>query len=323
VPFLQARSAVAEKDAAARCLRRRMGVVPGCRRAYLWGAAQDAPSAGRGLVRRLGNRVLARVLHRELYLPATGLEDARLDDYVERLRRFRPGFLQGYPSATDLLARRILARGDAVPIPTVILTAEPVFPDQRERVARAFSAKVLAFYGARECGWIAAECATAGRLHVNTAGVHVEATPDGRLLVTDLVNRAMPLLRYEIGDRGRIDLEPCRCGDPRPVLASLEGRQTDVFVLPSGRRVPGVVTDLRGYRAGEGILDVQLVQDEPGALDVHWVPTAAFRPEDMEALRARLDRWFFGEVELRFHRRDRIAPGPNGKVRWCVSRVAG
>jgi phenylacetate-CoA ligase len=190
-------------------------------------------------------------------------------------------------------------------------------------VAAAFGARVLTFYGARECGWIAAECAEEGRLHLNVLGVHLEALPDGRLLVTDLVNRAMPLVRYEIGDRGVIDDDdPCPCGDPRPVLRRLDGRLTDVFRLPSGRLVPGVVADLRGYRAGEGLLDVQLVQESPETIEVRWVPTARFVPSDLDALRARLDAWFFGEATLRFVRVGRIEPEGNGKVRWCVARSA-
>lgn len=322
VPFLQDRAAIVHKDALALVLRERLGWGRGAHAAYLWGAAQDLPRGARGRLARLRDACRHALLDRALYLPAGDLSDAVLDRHIDALRRARPAWLQGYPSATDLLARRLLARGDTLPLGGVLLTAEPVLPAQRERIRAATGARVLSFYGSRECGWLASECREAGRLHLNTAGAVVEAAPDGRLLVTDLLNRALPLIRYEIGDLGRLAPAPCPCGDPRPVLEALEGRTLDVFVLPSGRRVPGVIPDVRGVQQDAlGVDDAQMVQNDARSLDVHWVAGPNFRPEHLEALRRHLDEVFFHELTLRFHRVERIAPEPNGKVRRCLSRV--
>jgi phenylacetate-CoA ligase len=57
--------------------------------------------------------------------------------------------------------------------------------------------------------------------------------------VTSLFNRAMPLVRCRIGDRGRISPDPCPCGLPHPVLAELVGRAADVFATADGRLVHG------------------------------------------------------------------------------------
>jgi phenylacetate-CoA ligase len=320
VPFRQTREAVAWKDAAALVMKGRMGWKPGHRSAALWGAAQDGPPEAPDWARRLKNDVVRQVIDRSLWLPAGDLSDARLDEYAARLAQFAPHALQAYPSAADLLARRLISQGRRLSIPVVLLTAEPVLPEQRERIAEALAADVYTFYGARECGWIAAECGE-HRLHVNTACVHLERDDDGSLLVTDLVNRAMPLLRYEIGDRGTLDPLPCPCGDARPVLAAVEGRLNDVFTLPSGRRVPGVVADLRAYRIGLGILEAQLVQDEPTTLDVNWVAGPQYRPGDEATMSERLNRMFFHELDVRLHRVERLVAAPNGKVRYCVSRV--
>jgi phenylacetate-CoA ligase len=316
--FVQTRGAVDRKVAAAAVLRRRMGWQPGDRAAFLWGARQDLPAAVTG-PRRAVAALRRRLVEPYLHLPADDLSDERLDEYARRLDEWGPTALQAYPSAADALARRVLATRRGCGVPLVVLTAETVLPAQRERVAAAFGARVASFYGARECGWIAAECAE-GRSHVNTAGVHVEVV-EGEILVTDLVNRAMPLVRYRIGDRGALDPAPCPCGDARPVLRCVEGRTVDVFRLPSGRRIPGSLVDLRAYHVGQGILDAQLVQDEPGAIDVNWVAGPGHRPEDVSRLRDRLDRHFDGEVALRLHRVDRIVPEPNGKVRWCICRL--
>jgi phenylacetate-coenzyme A ligase PaaK-like adenylate-forming protein len=322
VPFLQERRASLRKEAATIALRRRMGWPRGVRTAWLWGALQDAPDRPRRLRGRLRRAVVDGLVERALFLPATELSPARLDDYAERLRRHRPHVLQGYPAATDLLARRLIERGETLAVPLVVLTAEPVLLAQRERIQQALGGEVLSFYGARECGWIASECRTAHRLHLNTAGVHLEAEPDGRLLVTDLENHAMPLLRYEIGDRGALDDAPCPCGDPRPVLARLEGRVSDVLTLRSGRRVPGVVVDFRNYRIGMGLLDAQLVQEDLDHLRVRYVPGPGFGPGSLEEVRRWLDSIFQGELSITFERRDAIPAEPNGKVRHCLSKVS-
>jgi phenylacetate-CoA ligase len=322
VPFVQDRAAIAAKDALARVLRERMGWKRGMRAGYLWGAAQDLPSGARGRLARWRDALKHRFVNRAVYLPAGDLSDEVLDAHIAALQRFRPTWLQGYPTATDLLARRLLARGERLHVPHVLLTAEPVLPAQRERIGRALGADVLAFYGSRETGWIASECRAEKRAHVNVAGVHLEATPDGRLLVTDLLNRGMPLIRYEIGDLGRLDAAPCPCGDPRPLLARLEGRTLDVFVLPSGRRVPGVIPDVRGLQQDAlGIEDARMVQNDLRSLDVEWVAGPNFRPEHLEAFREHLDHVFFHELELRFTRVEAIPAEPNGKVRRCISRV--
>ena len=320
VPFVQTRDAIAWKNAAAWALRRRMGWTPDARTAWLWGAAQDGPAATRNPLRRGRAWLTSRLLDRSLWLGAGDLSDARLDAHIRTLRRASPHVLQGYPSAVDLLARRLDVRGERLRVPVVVLTAEPVFPEARARIAAALGADVFAFYGARECGWIAAE-GPDRVLRVNTAGVHLECGDDGALLVTDLVNFAMPLVRYEVGDRGRVDADGGPGADSRPVLTSLEGRLNDVFILPSGRRVLGVVADLRSYRIGLGVLEAQLVQRERAALDVHWVAAPNYAVGDERTMADRLDRMFFGELEIRLHRVPRLVPEPNGKVRYSVSTV--
>jgi phenylacetate-CoA ligase len=323
VAFLQDLVSVARKDAAAAVLRRDVGWEPGMRQAFLWGAVHEVPGPPRGLSGRV--KALFRLLlaDRAIFLPAMDLDAPRLDRYLDLLERHRPDVLQAYPSAADLLARHALAAGRRVPVPLVMLTAETVYPSQRDHVRRAFGARVTSFYGARECGWIASECRAGAQLHVNTAGVHLEEETDGRLLVTDLVNRAMPLVRYDLGDRGRIDPEPCSCGDPRPVLAALEGRANDVFVLPSGRRVPGSLVDTRNFSIGGGVLEAQFVQRERDRIEVRYVTGTPFRPESLDAIRERTLLVLGNEVRLDFTRVDRIEAGPNGKVRYCVALPAG
>ena len=310
------------KDALTAVLRARMGWRPGQRVAFLWGARQDLPEAHRPWFTRAKEEFVLRRLQGVLNLPADEIHPRTFHEYGRALRRFRPSVLQGYPGATDYLARLLLDAGERLHIPLVLLTAEPVTQGQRERIAEAFGARVLTFYGSRENGWIASECVQAQRLHINTDGVHLEADAQGRLLVTDLLNRGMPLIRYEVGDRGRLAAEPCPCGDPRPVLEALEGRLTDMFVLPSGRVLPGAIVDLRGLQADrDGVLEAQLVQDDLHTLEVRYVPAPGCTAEGLGRLETYLHGHFRGELQIRLRRVERIEPEANGKIRHCLCRV--
>ncbi len=321
-PFFQNLEAIRDKNASAEAMRRLMGWGLGDRVAYLWGAAQDLPKGARSLLRRIKQFVLNRLILRTIYLPAGIMDDELIAKYVKRLKRFRPEVLQAYPSAADLMARWLIARGERVKIPLVILTAEPTYEDQRLRIRRAFGGDVTTFYGSREVGWVAAECRTHGQLHINTPTVYLETAADGNLLITDLCNRAMPLIRYEVGDWGRVSDEPCPCGDARPVLTSLEGRSTDAFIMPSGRRVLGVLLDVRGlHHDAGGIVDAQIVQEELGAIDLYYVPGTDFKPVDLNNFVDHIDDACGGEVVIRTHAVDQLQPEPNGKMRYCICRL--
>ena len=58
----------------------------------------------------------------------------------------------------------------------------------------------------------------------------------GRVVLTDLHNFTMPLIRYEIGDYAEVG-PPCACGRGLPVLARILGRSRNMLTLPAGDRI--------------------------------------------------------------------------------------
>ena len=92
----------------------------------------------------------------------------------------------------------------------------------------------------------------------------------GDLLVTTLNNRAMPLIRYRIGDRGMLLEGGCPCGRGLPLMQVAEGRISDSFTAPSGRRVSGVLFPhlFKDHRA---IVLGQAVQESPSRIRVDLV----------------------------------------------------
>jgi phenylacetate-CoA ligase len=175
-------------------------------------------------------------------------------DQLERAKHYlleqRPTLCMGLPSAIAQLARHVRAHTPHAPeqlVPFVKLGGEQVYPFQREEIAQHLGARVFESYGSTEMGPIAHEC-PAGSRHVMSDHVYLEifngdepARPGefGDLVLTSLFNRAMPLVRCRIGDRGRLSPDPCPCGLPHPVLSELVGRAADMFVTTDGTLVHG------------------------------------------------------------------------------------
>ena len=318
VSFAQTQRAIDQKDACVDALHARMGWLLGHRAAYLWGAEQDAPAPTGDPLRRM-KRAAEAWIDGGAWLVSGAVDDERIRKQVAALREHEPDVVQAYPSIADAAAKWMLANNTYLDIPRFLLSAEPTYDDQRERIERAFRTEVFTFYGARELGWLALECPEHHRLHVNTAGAYVEEA-DGRILVTDLINDAMPLIRYELGDRGRMARGRCACGDPRPVIDAIEGRLGDTFVLPSGKRIPLALSDtLNRQLRREAVLEAQLVQTAPDALTIRYVPGANFTDEHLGNFQMHLDELFCEELRITNERVDRLSPEPNGKVRWCIA----
>lgn len=175
-----------------------------------------------------------------LRLPAT----TPLDDMVDALNEWRPDMLVAYPSIARVLADE-QAAGRLDIAPHLVFTSAEVLTDQtRQLIAAAWGKPPFNQYAATETGEIAAECEHHHGLHLFEDLLLVEVVddayrpvPDGvagsRLLVTTLSSRTQPLIRYEITDQLSLASDPCACGRPFRVVASVAGRAEDVLLLPA------------------------------------------------------------------------------------------
>lgn len=106
----------------------------------------------------------------------------------------------------------------------------------------------LSNYSADEAGPIAYECQhQEGVYHIAHTNVVVEednsvqVDSDGRklsrLLVTHLHSYATPIIRYDIGDFGRV-LDGCPCGHQGKVITHVYGRGKHFLKCPNGKTIP-------------------------------------------------------------------------------------
>jgi phenylacetate-CoA ligase len=243
------------------------GLRPGDREARFWGRS---PAFWRdSLLQAAANRRVFTFL---------AAEPAAQEREAVALRRFRPDFVYGYSSLVLRAAERFDAFGSPPRLKAVVCTAESISPSQRRFISEVFGCPVLVEYGCSEVDIIGYTCPEQ-RLHVLAPELILEIDCDreqaeeGEVLVTDLRNDLMPLLRYRLGDHIRFSRESCTCGWRTPVIAELQGRDTDrILVLPSGRHVHAVVF-AHAFEAlcdeGLPIRRFQVVQNGPDRLQIH------------------------------------------------------
>lgn len=269
------------------------GVRPGDRAARFWGSPRTTQ-------RRLAYWAADVAMNRTLF-SAFAFDEADLHRYWERCQRLRPDYLYGYVSMLEAMAR-VGAAANHRPWPELkvaITTAEVLSTPQREVIGAAFGAPVQNEYGCGEVGAIAYEC-PAGSMHLMTEnhyvellrpdGTAAEAGETGEIVVTDLVNRAMPLIRYRVGDLGVMREGACSCGRGFPSLERVWGREYDQVTTPDGRSYHGeffmyLFEDLRSR--GLQFEQFQVVQTSADHLDVRVI--AASPADDvLESIRSEL-----------------------------------
>jgi phenylacetate-CoA ligase len=297
------------------------GVLPGSRQADFWGSPIELDA--RSMLRKAKDRWLLD----HVIFPARGLNSERLAEYAERLRRFAPRLVYGYPTVIDRMAEFVASHrgvlGGWRPA-LIVCTSEMLYDDQRARIGESFQCRVANEYGSRDAGYIAHECPH-GSLHIVAEHVLVEVdAPDsngvGDLLVTNLDGYGMPFVRYRVGDRGRLSETPCKCGLPLPVLEKLDGRVSDLLVGRDGMLIHSA-NAVYLFRDLPGLAQFKVIQEADRSLRVFMVASPKIADDMLGLLRASLQRLLSLPVTVQFTHTDVIAPEPSGKYRRVVSKV--
>lgn len=303
-------------------LRGQNGLAPRTRRATFFGRIIMAPDGGRPPFWRhdhAQNNVLFSSYH---------LSEGNLPHYYRKLCDMAPAEIIGYPSSLFQVARYIVREGLPFPAPKVVFTtAETLLAHQREVIARAFGAPVVDQYGCTEMVIFVAQCAHGGyHVHpehgfleiLDEQGRPVPAGTPGSAVCTGFLNRAMPLLRYRLGDRLVAAEGTCPCGSAFPLLAGIEGRLDDILVAADGRpltRLDPIFKTLRG------IAETQIIQEERDLLVIRLVADSTFGDEDEASLVHELRKRAGADMRIRVEKVAEIPKDRNGKFRTVISRL--
>lgn len=224
---------------------------------------------------------------------------------IEQLREYQPTVLWAYAHELDAIVYELHGKLSSVVHPRVLITSAYNLPNRTLQALRDdLGIDRFNFYGAMEVGRIAHECPAHRGLHVNSDRLILECAPDesmkdggGSVVVTVLDFFTMPFIRYRLGDLVAFAERSCVCGSGFPLIEAPLGREYDLCVLPSDKRI-GVNWLMLMLRELEGIDRFRVVQEQPNQLVIQLSFSTAPRQELLDDLKRKVSNGFSEAVQI-------------------------
>lgn len=289
---------------------------------------RSATFAGRVLLNKSEKSEFWRkdYFNRTLYLSSYHITEATIPVYIEALEKWRPIYIDSYPSAISLIADYINRHALKINLPLkfILTSSETLTESQRDSIERAFGCPLVDHYGCSEMA-VSASGDRAGLYRIDSLYSLVEFLPaelpgSYEVVCTGLLNFAMPLLRYNIGDV----VDDVQLASENPFygqrFGQVVGRQDDIIVTPEGRKIGRMDPAFKGM---SGIRQAQIVQTDIDSLEVLVVlaesaDTAYIEVELARNIRQRTSSVM--KVSIRFV--DKIPTNKAGKFKSVVSRLS-
>lgn len=216
-----------------------------------------------------------------LAIARDSLHNTALDTVYQNILSYNPEWMILQPGIALILCECAEQYGKPSALRYIEFTGEYLEPSLRKKVERVFQCKTANQYGTKEVNSIAYEC-PCGNMHVMSDNVYVEMIADEGdseieyVCVTSLQNYAMPLIRFQLEDRGILHRNvECDCGCKGDVLELLSGRANDMVRMKDGStRHPFMLMDIFqiiNYQTEGAILQYQIEQQEINQFVVRFI----------------------------------------------------
>ncbi|OEY68113.1 phenylacetate--CoA ligase family protein [Marinobacter sp. X15-166B] len=296
----------------------------GVKRAAVWGNPVHPVT--------IKQKIRHHLMDRIIYLDTMNLNDASMGDFVDRWQVEKPGVIFGHAHSIFIFARYLIKEGITNIRPRgVIATSMMLLDHERAIIEQAFGRKVTNRYGCEEVGLIASECNEHNGMHLNLPHVYVEFLDandqpvqegePGKIVVTDLNNYAMPLIRYRVEDVGVYTERACPCGRGFPLLERLEGRLADFLKLPDGGEVAGISLVERTLTNVPGIEQMQLIQESTNLIVVNRVKGRDYTTNTDDCLTESLREVFGDRLRVSINEVEHIPQEKSGKYRFSICKI--
>ncbi len=237
-----------------------------------------------------------------------------LSAYIGLLRKYSPRYFIGRPSLLYFLSRYV-ERERIKDVGFDIATTEgsPLSNAQRSHIEKHLGCRVFSFYRNMEHISFGDECSKKKGMHLSdvlsvTEGIRKGKVVFGKsadLVSTSLNHRAMPLIRYDMGDSGIMSKRKCRCGRETHMIESFLGRSGDILVL-RGDRIIFPIEVQSSLEMMANIKESQLVQEDDNRFTIKVVTDEKFNKCDEGRLLAIMQRLLGTNTEINIRYVDSI-----------------
>jgi phenylacetate-CoA ligase len=275
---------------------------------------------------------LSSIARNELIYNSLGMKPEEAVAFIKEIILKKPKIITGYTSAL-LYMSEIIQKYNLIPKHdfkwVVVNQAEMLTEHGKETIGKAFQANVYDFYGSREIPSIAASCPISPYLHINAEHRIVEIIKDdenvvdelGKIVITNLQEYAMPLIRYEIGDLGEKSIDICECGRGLPILTKVYGRTSDTLLI-NGKAFS--FPSFRSIFEGLPVLRYQIIQKSNSQINVIIVLDVEFRKKSNELEHLVISRFkaLLGtDVKINIFFQDQIKISDSAKHKYVIREI--
>ncbi len=253
-----------------------------------------------------------------------------LEEPVFFYKHFKPTIIESMPSFLFKIAEFLEKNNINYVKPKMLFsTAEMLSLKQRKLIEKIFNAPLYDIYGLVELKEISWQCKERKHYHINSDSFfvefvknskHVNANQEGEIVCTTLYNKAMPLIRYTVGDVGKPLDEKCSCGRSFPLMGVLIGRSTDFILLPSGKIIsPYSLTFI--LEDALGVKQYQIIQEKKNLIRIKIRTTKEFSKKSEKDIRKKILKRVNNETDLIIDIVEKIPREKTGKYRTVRSKV--
>jgi phenylacetate-CoA ligase len=273
------------------------------------------------------------MLRRWLILSSYHMTDKNLPKYIDKIRKFKPKFIQAYPSAITILAR-FMKENNIAPFSTVkalLLGSENLYSWQRELLEEVLQCRVYSWYGNTEQTVLAGECEVSSYYHIfpeygiveligNDGKPVTKENELGEVISTGLNNFVFPLIRYRTMDLATLANKKCKCGRDYQLLKNVEGRLQEFIVTGTGRLISMTAINMHS-NVFDNVKQFQFYQEKKGEVFFNIVKKQTYTHRDTEYIRRELYKKLGDDVNLIIRFVDHIPLTRRGKYRFLIQKL--
>jgi phenylacetate-CoA ligase len=267
-----------------------------------------------------------------IYLDTMNITDQAVLLFAEKWKKVKPTLLYGHAHSLYILAVYVKRLGiNSIKPRGILSTSMMLIPHERQSIEDAFGIKVTDRYGCEEVSLIASECEKHEGMHLNIEHLFIEFIKEdgtsagpgemGSIIITDLMNRAMPFIRYQVEDMGVPSDRRCSCGRGLPLMDRVIGRTADFLIRRDGSRVAGVSLIENTLTKIPGIDQMQIIQTSFDELVLNVVADRDYREASDKSLNNYFKKLFGDDCNIMINLVKEIKPESSGKYRFSICNI--
>jgi len=289
---------------------------------------QTGINTNRGFVKSVKDTIF-----RTYYLQAFDHRKEELTSALKWLKKKKDPVVGGYASSLYILACHAEEIGCTIKLKTCISWGDKLFDHYKTKIETIFQTKVHQNYGSSE-GFLMASQKDLDYMYIMSTNVYLEIVDDngnevedgelGHVVVTNLNNYAMPMIRYRIGDLAiklPKDQYPAHRELNLPLLQKVVGRDTDIVKTKNGNKL--VVHSFTGvFEHYQEIKQYQILQENLEGITIKYIPGPGLSDEMIERIQKKLlEMVGDDQFVINMQKVDHIKASPSGKPQMIISKL--